>query len=270
MHILSAIHIYPVKSLGGISLTESLVQPRGLRYDRRWMLIDETGRFVSQRELAALTGLGTALEPPFLIVFSKKDPAQRVRIPLEPELAQMPELAVQIWDDRCPARLHDPQINDWFSKLFDRDLRLVYMPDATYRRADAKYAPEPVPVSFADGFPFLVIGQASVDDLNRRLAEPLPMNRFRPNFVFTGGMPYEEETWADFRIGAARFRGVKPCGRCSIITTDQDSGERGAEPLQTLAAYRKQGNRILFGQNAVWLGEGSDRIRIGDEIKLGE
>jgi uncharacterized protein YcbX len=126
--------------------------------------------------------------------------------------------------------------------------------------------PEPLNVSFADGYPLLIIGQASLDGLNARLTEPLPMNRFRPNLVFTGGEPHEEDNWSDFRVGTISFRGVKPCGRCVMTTIDQQTAEKGGEPLKTLATYRKNGHKILFGQNLVALSTG--KIRVGDRIEL--
>jgi uncharacterized protein YcbX len=140
------------------------------------------------------------------------------------------------------------------------------MPDTTRRWADGRYAPKGQHVSFADGFPFLLIGQATLDDLNSRLAQPLPMNRFRPNFVFTGGEPFEEDGWGEIEIGNWKFQCVKPCARCIIPTTDQETATRAAEPLKTLATFRKKGNKILFGQNVVWLGEGDAQVRAGDTI----
>jgi len=264
--ILTSIFIYPVKSLAGIPLHQALVQPRGLQYDRRWMLVDEQGRFVSQREVAGLTALGAAIEPPFLVIFSKNNPRRRIHLPLSPPVAEMPEIAVDIWNDRCTARLYAPDVNDWFSDTLGCPLRLVYMPDSSWRPTDPDYAPEGIPVSFADGYPYLLISQASLDDLNGRLATPLPMNRFRPNFVYSGGEAYEEDGWRDFSIGNVHFQGVKTCARCIIPTTDQDTGQRTAEPLKTLATYRQQGHRILFGQNVVWLGGTENVVQVGDTV----
>lgn len=263
---LTSLHIYPIKSLAGISVREAVVQQRGLQYDRRWMLVDSQGRFISQREVAEMALLGTTIEPPFLVVFSKKNPRQRIHLPLQPPVLEMPEILVDIWDDRCTARAHAPDVNGWFSDILGSPLQLVFMPDSTLRPTDPKYAPEGMPVSFADGYPFLLIGQATLDDLNARLDQPLPMNRFRPNFVHIGGEAYEEDGWSDFSIGNVRFRGVKTCARCIIPTTDQDTGLRAAEPLKTLASYRKQGNRILFGQNVVWLGGDEQVVRVGDTV----
>jgi uncharacterized protein YcbX len=265
---LSEIWIYPIKSLGGISLQAAVAERPGLRYDRRWMLIDELGRFVSQREIPQMAQLGTAIESPFLTVFWKQNPAEKIQIPLEINQVDLPKIQVEIWGDRCAARVLPDEINQWFSNNLSQKLRLVYMPDTTRRRADGRYAPPGHHVSFADGFPYLIIGQASLDELNHRLDQPLPMNRFRPNFVFSGGRAFEEDDWKEFSINQLPFKGVKPCARCTIITTDQETAQRAAEPLKTLATFRKKGNRILFGQNVVWLGEEGAEVRVGDSISI--
>lgn len=267
MYTLSSLHIYPVKSLAGISLEAAAVQSRGLQYDRRWMLVDERGMFVSQRELAELALLGTAIEAPFLVVFSRKNPAVRLKVPLEIPLNEMEKMEVQVWDDRCQAYLLPPPVNQWFSDVLGQALRLVFMPESTFRPVDRRFAPDDQAVSFADAFPFLLIGQASLDDLNRRLANPLPMNRFRPNFVVDGSAAFEEDDWGDFTIGAVHFRGVKPCARCIITTTDQDTAQRAAEPLKTLATFRQQNHKILFGQNVILAGDNEGvEIRVGNPL----
>lgn len=268
MRILSEIHIYPVKSLGGIALDEARVETFGLQHDRRWMIVDETGRFVSQREIPAMVLLGTAIEPEHLVVFVKNNPAESIRIPLNlsPEAQQATE--VGIWGDRCEALVLPDAVNEWFSDHLLQSLRLVHMPDSTRRWADGRYAPPGQYVSFADGFPILIIGQASLDDLNSRMEQPLPMERFRPNFVFTGGEAFEEDNWREFEISGQRFSGVKPCARCIIPTIDQQTGERAAEPLQTLNTFRKQDSKILFGQNVVWLGGDGGMVRAGANIRV--
>lgn len=267
MRILSEIWIYPIKSLGGIPLQTAKVEPRGLQYDRRWMLVDEAGRFVSQREIPQMALLGTAIEPPHLTVFWKKNSSEKIQIPLEVSADDLEKLKVQIWDDKCSARVLPKETNDWFSENLKQNLRLVVMPETTRRWADGRYAPKGQHVSFADGFPFLLIGQASLDDLNSRLAQPLPMNRFRPNFVFTGGAPFEEDSWSAFQISNVQFQAVKPCARCIITTTDQETAIHAAEPLKTLATFRKSGHKVLFGQNVVWLGESEAWVKVGDEVK---
>lgn len=268
MYTLTEINVYPVKSLGGIALTEAKTERRGLQYDRRWMLVDDTGRFMTQREIPEMALLRTAIEPPFLTVYWKDNPSEKVQIPLDVAAADLAKLRVEVWEDVCSARILPDDINRWFSDNLRQSLRLVYMPGTTRRKADGRYAPKGHHVSFADGFPYLIIGQASLDDLNKRLARALPMNRFRPNFVFTGGLPFEEDQWGRFSIGQQLFQGVKPCGRCIIPTTDQETALRSAEPLKTLATFRKSGNKILFGQNVVWLGEGDQRVRVGERISF--
>ena len=270
MH-LTEIWIYPIKSLGGIALPEAVVQRRGLQYDRRWMLVDTAGQFVTQREISAMALLGTIVEAPWLTVFSKTDPVQHIRIPLELPADAAQKVMVEVWSARCAAQLMPAPINEWFSDILGQHLRLVRMPDTTRRAADGRYAPKGQYVSFADGFPFLIIGQASLDDLNSRLADPLPMNRFRPNFVFTGGTPFAEDAWTDFRIGDVSFKGVKRCARCVITTIDQETALRAREPLRTLAAFRRVGNNIYFGQNVVWMGEAEGaQVRVHDPVVVRE
>lgn len=270
MYTLSELWIYPIKSVGGISLTESKVEIRGLQYDRRWMLVNTAGRFMTQREIPALALLRTAIEPEHLIVFHKDQPGAILRIPLDMTGPDQERKMVEVWGDRCKAAVLPSAINAWFSDVLAEEVQLVQMPESTRRHADGRYAPKGQHVSFADGFPFLIIGQSSLDDLNNRMGTPLPMNRFRPNFVFTGGQPFEEDEWSDFTIGDVPFRGVKPCARCIIPTTDQETGLRAAEPLKTLATYRNKGQKILFGQNVVWMGVGQARVRVGEKLELGQ
>jgi hypothetical protein len=154
----------------------------------------------------------------------------------------------------------------WFTSVLGVNCRLVYMPDDSNRPVDPRYAPAGAITSFSDAYPFLVIGQGSLDDLNRRLAEPLPVNRFRSNIVFTGGQPFEEDRMGHFIIGNINFYGVKLCDRCPIPTIDQNSAVRGKEPLTILAGYRRKDNKILFGQNLVH--NGSGKISVGDCIQV--
>jgi hypothetical protein len=139
------------------------------------------------------------------------------------------------------------------------------MPETTRRIVDETYAKNKI-VSFADGYPFMIIGQASLDDLNSRLEDPLPMNRFRTNFVFTGGKSFEEDNWKKFKIGDVIFKAVKPCARCVITTTDQETAERAPEPLHTLSKYRKIDNKVFFGMNLIC--ESTGEVMIGDKIAL--
>jgi uncharacterized protein YcbX len=144
--------------------------------------------------------------------------------------------------------------------------RLVYMPEDAQRKVDPNYAHGEEITSFSDGFPLLLIGQASLDDLNSRLSQPITMERFRPNIVFTGGIPYQEDEMATFDIAGIRFYGVKPCARCVITTIDILTGEKGKEPLKTLSKYRQRDNKLYFGQNC--LHQSGGQIAVGDVIRL--
>ena len=268
MH-LSDIYIYPVKSLAGIRLEQATVELRGLQYDRRWLITDPEGMFLSQRDVPALALIGTAIEPPYLILFDRYNTADRIAVPLEFTAAAETLKEVTVWDDRMFATPVSPDADEWLSGKLEQEVQLVAMPPITFRPVDARYAPDGQYVSFADAYPFLIIGQASLDDLNSRLAKPVPMNRFRPNLVFTGGEPYQEDKWGYFTIGRLPFQGVKPCARCIMTTINQDDAHKGAEPLKTLSTYRLKDNKILFGQNSIWLGPDAAVISVGDEVVAG-
>jgi uncharacterized protein YcbX len=259
---LTQIWIYPIKSLGGISLASANVMQKGLQYDRRWMLVDEEGKFLTQRVYPRMALFKLALDKDQLII---KHFGDTLMLPVE-EKASADPIAVTIWDDRVSAYEVDRSYSKWFSDLLGLKCKLVFFPEENSRPVDPTYNVNDDQVSLADAYPFLIIGQSSLDDLNSRLKEPLPINRFRPNLVFTGGKPYEEDTWRNFAIGSTRFVGVKPCDRCVLTTVNQDTAEKGAEPLKTLATYRKKNNKISFGQNLVALDYG--KITVGNIITL--
>ena len=260
----SQLFIYPIKSLGGISVSNAVVTDRGFQYDRRWMLVDKNKEFMTQREFAEMALLQTELLEDGLKVYHKQKGTVIV-IPFEPE----GEITtVQVWSDRCKAVIVDEKINEWFSDMLKRSCQLVYMPGTTKRRVDGRYAFNKEITNFSDGYPFMTIGQSSLDDLNSRLEEKLPINRFRPNIVFTGGIAFEEDTWAHFTLNDINFFGVKLCSRCVITTINQDTIKKSKEPLKTLATYRQKNHKIYFGQNLLHHGEGI--IHVGDEIKLVE
>ena len=266
--LLSEINIYPIKSLGGISLSEAVVEQRGLKFDRRMMLIDERGMFITQKNYPEMALLKTEIINDELLVYHsvKKD---SIKIPIkETNYSEKNKIRVVIWDDECTAVAVSEEADKFFSDMLNINCRLVYMPDEEKRIVDPnkKYVEDEHIVSFADGYPFLIIGQSSLDELNKRLESPLPMNRFRTNFVFTGGEPFEEDNWKDFLIGDIKFKAVKPCARCVITTTDQQTAERSVEPLKTLATFRKVGNKVLFGMNLIAYGTGE--VKIGDRINL--
>lgn len=263
--ILSQIFIYPVKSLGPIRLTQSDVEERGLRYDRRWLIIDDNNCFVTQRSYPAMALIEVAITADGLQLRHRTRELGTLFVPFYPETFDL--LTVTVWDDQVEAVIVNDTANRWLSEVLGFSARLVYLPDTSSRPADPNYAPFEANVSFADGFPFLIIGQSSLDDLNTRLPESVSMIRFRPNLVFEGGLPYDEDQWYEFNIGKLAFYGVKPCARCILTTVDPEKGEiAGKEPLKTLSSYRKRNNKIFFGQNGLTNQTGA--IKIGDEIRV--
>jgi uncharacterized protein len=261
---LSGIYIYPIKSLGGISLQHAKVQERGLENDRRWMLVDEKGRFLTQRQHAQMALLQVALIDDGLLVTHKQDLLEPLIIPFA-EKAGSP-VTVTIWDDTCVAMEVNAFISEWFTKALGMPARLVYMPENSRRNVDENYALNNEVVSFADGYPILLIGQSSLDDLNSRLQETIPMDRFRPNLVFTGGDAFAEDQWENFEIQDLHFRVAKPCARCVLTTIDQETGIKSKEPLKTLSEYRLVNNKVLFGQNILY--KGSGEVQVGDYIHV--
>lgn len=260
---ISQIFIYPVKSLGGIALQESLVTSRGLQHDRRWMLIDDDNQFLSQRTHAQLALFKLELTNKGILV--KHTPTQQTQlIPFKPETHE--KLMVRIWDDECSATLVSQDLSEWFSGILKIKSRLVYMSDDDVRPVDPRYASPEHLTSFSDAYPMLLIGQSSLDDLNARLAVPLPMDRFRPNIIMEGTAPYLEDKMHHFTSAGIDFYGVKPCARCVMTTIDQQTAAVGAEPLKTMAGYRRANHKIYFGQNLVHQGHGI--INVGDVLEI--
>lgn len=275
MLTLSDLRIYPIKSLGGISVPEAIVDEKGFRYDRRFMLVTPAGDFITQRTNHHMALIDVAIADDRLHVWHRNRPDNVLTLPLHPAPnalgATMP---VSIWDsEHVPAALVSPDADRWFSDALGKPCRLVFMPDTTRRAVESAYARHdeqgrPSTVSFADGYPYLLIGQASLNDLNQRLAQPVGMVRFRPNIVVSGGSPYEEDAWQQFQIGDTAFYGVKPCARCVLTTIDPATGQKGEEPLHTLATYRQWKHKILFGQNVLPTRTTGDRLYIGQPVEV--
>ena len=259
---LTELHVYPIKAARGIAVTEWEVDSFGLRYDRRWMVVDEAGVFLSQRSHPRMAFLEPSIRDNRLRVEAPGMPG--LTTPLHPPATVGTTVAV--WDDICSATWLGQEAAAWFTRFLGTPCSLVHMADDVLRPADPAYAPGDARVSFADGFPFLLISEESLADLNRRMAQPLPMNRFRPNLVVSAGAPFAEDSWDRIDIGSIGLRVVKPCGRCVVTTTDQGTGERGQEPLRTLATYRRQNGEVMFGQNAVHQNTG--KLRVGDPVTL--
>lgn len=257
----ASIHIYPVKSLGGFSVQHVRLTDRGLEHDRRWMLMDEAGKFMTQREMPAMACLHCA---PATLGFTVTDVRNRAQLNMPWTLGKGEKVQAQVWQDPVELLLGSGAMHQWFSEALGRNVRAAYMPDSTVRPTDPQYAQARVALN--DAFPALIISQASLDDLNRRLDLPVLMERFRPNFVIAGGPPYQEDEWDEFAIGTAYFKHVKPCARCVIPNTDQQTGVRSPEPLRMLASYRSVGNKVLFGMNAIFEAGGS--VKVGDVVKI--
>jgi uncharacterized protein YcbX len=256
----TALYVYPVKSCRGIRVDAARVVRRGFEYDRRWMIVDESGRFISQRELPALCRVTTSLETDGIRLAIDGHGEQRLPFTLE----EGRELGVSVWSHSGPGIVHEAG-SGWLSDALGQRCSLVCMPERHQRAVNPERAEPGDIVSFADGYPFLVISEASLADLNSRLASPLEMRRFRPSIVVSGVPAFAEDEWRRVRIGALTFRGVKRCDRCVVTTQDPDSGVSGQEPLATLAKYRKSDGKVRFGMNLIHDGEGD--LAVGDRAQ---
>ena len=261
---LAELQIFPVKALRGIKVAHALVEPWGLSGDRRWMVVDETGRFLTQREhpsmarIRAYAGAGG---------IALQTGERRVIVPFPGRDAAI--LSVTVWRDVVEARVACADSHTLLGAALGCPCRLVWMQDTRGRATDARFAPAGSTVSFADGFPLLLASTASLADLNARLAAPIPMGRFRVNVAIEGGAAWEEDAWERVRIGEVTFAVVKACERCVVTTIDPETGERPdkTEPLRTLAQFRRDvRGGVMFGQNMV--PETGGTIRIGDEVEV--
>jgi uncharacterized protein len=258
---LSEIWIYPVKGAAGIAVEEWPLDEFGLRHDRRWMVVTAGGDFVTQRDRPALGQVQQTLDGDALAISTR---AGSVRLPLEPPPAAASP--VRIWNDTVAAIDAGADAAALLTAHLDMPVRLMHMPRTTLRQADLRYAQRGDRVSFADGFPLLLITQESLDELNLRLPEPVTMRRFRPNLVIAGASPHEEDGWARIRTGTVECDVVKPCERCVVTTLDPDTGTGGREPLRTLAGYRSWSRKVYFGQNAIHRAAGV--VRAGSDVEV--
>ena len=280
-----SLHIYPIKSCAGIDLAESDLDRAGLAHDRRWMLVDDTGQFMTQRQWPAMALIRTALAGGMLRLAAPGMDA--LDVPLDgSQLADTSEDVV-VWRDTVPARAEHPRTAQWLSSFLGRPCRLFKVDVQARRNANAQWVdrwrdghPDLADMfagehlfGFADGFPLLVANQASLDDLNARLAAQgkaaVPMDRFRPNIVVQGEWAaFEEDYTAMITAGAARLAFVKPCTRCSVPDVDQATAAPGDEPGRTLAGYRTLEAGVVFGQNAIVAGQVPVRLRAGDAVEI--
>jgi uncharacterized protein len=268
MYSIKQLFIYPIKSLGGISVQTATITATGFAYDRKWMLVDAQNNFLSQRTVPLMAHLQTAITNEGILVYHRLNAHHSIIVPYFTGTGT--SVQVHIWNDVCSALHIDDYLDAWFSEQLQMQCKLVYMPDTTQRQVDATYARSQNHLTaFSDGFPLLLIGQESLNELNRRLPSEqaaLSMERFRPNLVFEGGQPFAEDTFAHFSINQLPFWAVKPCARCSITTLNQSTLAFEKEPLKTLAQFRKLNNKIYFGQNILCNGVGS--VSVGNSLQV--
>ena len=254
--------MYPIKSCGGIAVESAEIDAFGVRNDRRWMVVDENGRFLSQRTVPLLATIRAGVSDGRLSL--RASGWESVTVDAFPEFAAAER--VTVWRDTVDALPVGEEADAWLASVLGRPARLVWMPESTVRppkRDPARASPR---ISFADAYSFLVVSRESLDALNARLADPLPMNRFRPNIVLEGADPFAEDGWKVLRIGEIELDAAGPCARCATTTTNQETGARGVEPLRTLATFRREGSEVMFGQNANHRGVGT--VRRGDTVEV--
>lgn len=259
------IYIYPVKSLGGIRLEQAVLEQRGLQHDRRWMLVDENNRFLSQREMAQLTLFTLSQRNSGFTIHARFGKEEELDLPFQ--IQQGETIQVTVWDDVCPA-IEYAAGSIWFTKQIKQKCKLVYMPENTNRFVDKEYAHKNEIVSFSDGYPLLLIGQESLDDLNKRLQHPIGMERFRPNLVTSGSKAFAEDEWKQIKINILEIEIAKPCARCVIPSINPVTAQIEKEPNASLSKFRMRDNKIYFGQNL--LHKNSGLISCGDEVKITE
>ena len=260
-HIVKELWIYPIKSLGGIKVDSAQAETEGLRYDRRWMLVDDSGKFITQREHHQMSTFNSVMDNNQLTVHHNGD---SVAIPLTAISDNI--LNVKVWSSQLMAAEVDPHISEWFSDHLSMRATLVRMTDISNRPKLLKVPPYNTEVSLADGYPYLILGEESMRHLNGKLENPVSANRFRANIIVASDVPHIEDTWGSVDIGKATLKVIKPCARCVVITIDQQTGIAGKEPTRTLATYRKKKNSIMFGANAICTIEG--KIKVGDVIEF--
>jgi len=254
----ASIHIYPIKGIKGIELQKVAIKPRGPAHDRRWMLVDEQGRFLSQRQVPEMGKIRASVTHKGLRVHMRGAGEIAIGVPA----ADASRLKVAIWRDDVEAVHASARADRWFSAVMGRPCRLVYMDRLAIRAAD----PGQATVSFADGYPLLLTSVQSLNDLNARMTTPLSMKRFRPNIVIDGFSAFAEDQWHEIQVGAVRFRVVKSCARCVVTTIDPETSKAGREPLRTLSTFRKRGSAVYFGENLVPAEEGI--LSVGDAVSV--
>jgi uncharacterized protein YcbX len=258
-----SLHRYPVKSCRGESVAELPVDRVGPAGDRRFMLVDDAGVFLTQREHHRLALVVPRVSPRTLSLTAPGMPELEVAL----DAGGRAKRDVTVWRFETAGIDCGDAAAEWFSAYLGLPVHLAEFDHEAFRPANPKYAPEGSSAGlFNDGYPVLLATESSLADLNARLATPVPMERFRPNVVVTGSAPFEEDRWTRLRIGEVDFHVAKPCQRCAITTVDQHTGIAGKEPLATLATFRKRDGAVHFAVNLVHLGTGT--LRVGDVVHV--
>lgn len=253
------LHVYPVKSLGGLAVPRAAVGDRGFLHDRRFMVVDGDGRFLTQRVLPRMALVATEIDGDRLRLSGPG--AEPLEVPLAPD---GPRIPVQVWRDTCPAVSAGEPAAAWLSRLLGRPCRLVYMPDDVLRPTAPDHGPGRV--GFADAYPFLLVSLDSRAEVARRGGD-VPIGRFRANLVVEGAAPFAEDRWRRVQVGTVVFRITTPCARCAVTTVDPARGAvAGPEPLRTLAAFRGGDEGVLFGVNMVQ--EEPGEVAAGDALTV--
>lgn len=260
---LATIHVYPVKSCAALACDEAAVEARGLAADRRWMIVDAQGRFLTARQHPRLTLIRAACAGAGLILDAPGMPGLRL-----PPPSAAARVATTVWRSHVQALPAAAQADAWISAYLGFAARFVHMDADCVRTVNPDYGRADDQVSFADGYPLLLISQAALDALNAKLAEPVPMLRFRPNLVVAGTSAHAEDDWKRIRVGTVEFDVVKPCTRCVLTTVDFERGtfDPSGEPLRTLTMYRRTPKGVTFGQNLIPRGTGV--LRVGDVVEI--
>ena len=258
------LYIYPIKSLGAVSLSESVMEKEGLRGDRRFMLVDAAGQFITQRTRPELTRF-TLRESPGGFIVKDAETGLEKELTWEPALGEW--VPVEIWEDQLTAREVLEDWSAWFSTALSEELKLVRISSEKPRVMKAKYQTELAKnTSFADSLPLLLVSKGSYAALQERMVEPIDQLRFRPNIIVSSSEPFVEDTWAELKIGEVSLSGAKPCARCPLVNVDPLTGESDKKLLKTLASFRTLNHKVYFGQQFVPISVG--KIQVGIEVQV--
>jgi uncharacterized protein YcbX len=260
MIIIKELYVYPIKSLKGISLKQAEISETGIKYDRFWMLVDQNGDFITQREISKLALFQVSIHDKHLTV---RFESKAINIPKT--LVTKELKPCEIWEEKLNGYKESDEINNWFSSILDEKVFLVR--NAELPKRSIKHYEDSF-VNFTDSQQYLIFGQSSLDNLNAKMDHPIPADRFRPNIVFSKSDVHFEDSWKEIQIGASNFIITKACGRCAITTINQKTGEAGKEPLKTLAKYRFMDNNVIFGQYLKLISSADNLLKIGDEITV--